>query len=205
MLRVGAGAAVEIAEKADRWDVGAYPSPSAYGFVRFLAEGKAGELANARLLELGAGTGAVGIAAAALGAHVVLTDKKTLVAQVSANCSANHELITGAGGTARALELDWTCERSLEDVRAQAFDEIDLLIGSDLIYPATSAIYKRLLRVLTTFSARRVLFAYPYKRDRAPANFFELARAESIRTVELHRDLEHEIAICELFLPNSAC
>ena len=111
----------------------------------------------------------------------------------------------GAGGTARALELDWTCERSLEDVRAQAFDEIDLLIGSDLIYPATSAIYKRLLRVLTTFSARRVLFAYPYKRDRAPANFFELARAESIRTVELHRDLEHEIAICELFLPNSAC
>ena len=78
--------------------------------------------AGARVLELGAGIGAVGLAAAARGAHVVLTDLPSVVAaMLQPNIALNAEAAAAAapgaqwlgvplpgGGSAQAHVLDWS-------------------------------------------------------------------------------------------------
>jgi hypothetical protein len=52
--------------------------------------------------------GIVGITAACLGAHVMLTDMRDVLPQIYENVQANAELIEAAGGSATVSELDWT-------------------------------------------------------------------------------------------------
>ncbi|KAI9773337.1 MAG: hypothetical protein M1840_007552 [Geoglossum simile] len=60
------------------------------------------------VLELGAGTGLVGIAAAALwGARVHLTDLPAIVANLRGNVAGNAEVIGRGGGVATVGVLDW--------------------------------------------------------------------------------------------------
>lgn len=64
---------------------------------------------TSNILELGAGTGLVGMAAAAvLSANVLLTDLPDIVPNLTHNISANAAAITAKGGSARAAILDWT-------------------------------------------------------------------------------------------------
>lgn len=51
--------------------------------------------------------GIVGIAAAALGAHVMLTDTRDILPQVYENVQQNSQLIEASGGSATVAELDW--------------------------------------------------------------------------------------------------
>lgn len=196
---------IEITEHPDRFDVGSYPSPSAYGMTEYFVRNselfapRDGE--RPRVLEIGSGTGAVGLACAALGANVVLTEREALVEQIRTNAKLNCTRIENAGGAARIAQLDWRVDAQLEAIRHLACPPLDLLVGSDLIYPATSAIYGRLLRVVLALPAHRVLFAYPYQRDRAPAKFFAQAADRGISSSELHRDEERAVAIVELFPP----
>jgi predicted nicotinamide N-methyase len=60
------------------------------------------------VLELGSGTGLVGMAMAALGADVVLTDLPSIHPNLSRNLKANIELIEQNHGYARSGILDWT-------------------------------------------------------------------------------------------------
>jgi predicted nicotinamide N-methyase len=64
---------------------------------------------NATILELGAGTGLVGIAAATvLGANVLLTDLPEIVPNLDRNIASNKDIIKSRNGLARAAILDWT-------------------------------------------------------------------------------------------------
>ena len=79
------------------------------------------DVAGKRILELGAGTGLPGIVAAALGAHVVQTDRQKLILHVCANNAARNGLTMLDHRLA-----DWT---AWEDTA-----RYDLIIGSDILY-----------------------------------------------------------------------
>lgn len=75
------------------------------------AEGLLGEigsfLAASSVLELGSGTGVVGIAAACSGAHVVATDRAGVLPLLRGNVQLNAAQIQAAGGSVRVMEYDW--------------------------------------------------------------------------------------------------
>jgi predicted nicotinamide N-methyase len=89
-----------------------------------------GWLRGKRVLELGSGTGVAGLAAAALGATVTLTDLPAVVPLLQSNERRNHEAILAKGGETHVCELDWAreCER------ASAGISWDVVIGADLLY-----------------------------------------------------------------------
>ncbi|KAI5198835.1 VPS28-domain-containing protein [Aureobasidium subglaciale] len=96
---------------------------------------------NATILELGAGTGLVGIAAAAvLGANVLLTDLPEIVSNLDRNIASNQETIESKNGIARAATLDWTVPDKIiysEEVNGSHEEESSkypLVVAADPIY-----------------------------------------------------------------------
>jgi D-xylulose reductase len=67
-----------------------------------------------QVLELGSGTGLVGLAMAGLGADVVLTDLSSICPNLDFNAQQNREVVSLNGGTIRTAMLDWTCPTSCE-------------------------------------------------------------------------------------------
>lgn len=65
-----------------------------------------------RVLELGSGTGLVGLAMAGLGADVVLTDLPSIYANLAHNAEANASIVEQKGGSLSTGVLDWTNPRS---------------------------------------------------------------------------------------------
>ncbi|XP_011305005.1 protein-lysine methyltransferase METTL21D isoform X1 [Fopius arisanus] len=70
-------------------------------------------LEEKKVLELGAGTGCVGMTAACLGAHVVMTDLESTMPILRKNISMNEEQWRDSG-TARAEVLDWESNLDLD-------------------------------------------------------------------------------------------
>ncbi|KAL9951975.1 hypothetical protein ACROYT_G044738 [Oculina patagonica] len=82
-------------------------------------------LDNKRVIELGAGTGVVGLIAATCGAHVCCTDLTEVVPLITLNGEINKHMITG---TFKANSLKWG-----QDVSAIQ-PSPDLLLVADCIY-----------------------------------------------------------------------
>mmetsp|Transcript_30610 Transcript_30610/g.70631 ORF Transcript_30610/g.70631 Transcript_30610/m.70631 type:complete len:440 (-) Transcript_30610:54-1373(-) len=95
-----------------------------------VAEARGATKGPPRLLELGSGTGAAGLAAAAAGAEVVLTDHGNLLPLIQLNAGINSALISAAGGSTSSCSFDWESEPS-EELKKLPFD---LAIGADLVY-----------------------------------------------------------------------
>ena len=83
-----------------------------------------------RVVELGCGTGVVGITAACLGATVLLTDTVRVVPHAQHNADINAAVIEGQGGSAQGAAVDWEaqCDGS------PLLGDWDVVIGADLIY-----------------------------------------------------------------------
>lgn len=104
---------------SDTW-LGTELWPAARALVALLEERRTALASAAQVLELGAGTGACGLAAAALGARrVLLTDKPVLLPLMRANVAANR-FDSGGGCVVECAELTW---RSRADERRSAGDE----------------------------------------------------------------------------------
>lgn len=85
------------------------------------------ELKGKKAIELGAGTGLVGIVAALLGAKVTITDREPAVDFLSANVKAN--LPPDSQQSVVVSELTWG--EGLDQYPAGGFD---LVLGADIIY-----------------------------------------------------------------------
>ncbi|KAJ4358233.1 Protein-lysine N-methyltransferase rrg1 [Didymosphaeria variabile] len=71
-----------------------------------------GQRDKARVLELGSGTGLVGLAMAGLGADVVLTDLPSIYTNLARNAKTNASIVEQNRGIIRTGVLDWTSPHS---------------------------------------------------------------------------------------------
>jgi predicted nicotinamide N-methyase len=95
-----------------------------------------------QVLELGSGTGLVGLAMAGLGADVVLTDMSSIHANLARNTESNAATVALGGGSARTGVLDWTkptiCELVPDIADGSKNEEIahkfPLILAADSLY-----------------------------------------------------------------------
>ncbi len=128
---------IVLAKLLDRLAAGDVPadSPAHAAFPRRARAG-AGEppgsgLDGLGIVELGSGTGVAGLAAAALGARVLLTDVAEVVPLVAANVAANAGAIGGGGGAAQAQAYDWHAPQLLPPGSAEPWD---VVLAADALY-----------------------------------------------------------------------
>ncbi|CAA2981051.1 N-lysine methyltransferase METTL21A-like [Olea europaea subsp. europaea] len=139
-----------------------------------------------RILELGSGTGVVGIAAAAiLGGSVTVTDLPHVLPNIQFNVKANAETLNLHGGAVEVAALSWGDTHNMEAIGR----EFDLIIGSDLVYH--DHLYEPLLETLTFFlleSEKRIVFLMAHeKRWKKESAFFK--KAKKFFDVEIiHKD-----------------
>ena len=98
-----------------------------------LREGTRERVGAGRCLDLGSGTGIVGLAAAASGAfsHVVLSDLASVVSLTEQNARRNAVALP-SGCEVRVVSMLW--EREAARSLAQADGPFDVILGGDLLY-----------------------------------------------------------------------
>jgi predicted nicotinamide N-methyase len=86
----------------------------------------------ARVLELGAGTGLVGIAAAcAWATNVTLTDLPEILPNLQRNIDNSRKMIEARGGSACALPLDWS---DVKNSPVNKDDRFSVILAADPLY-----------------------------------------------------------------------
>ena len=129
-----------------------------------------------QILELGAGTGLVGLSAAAIWkADVILTDLDTLVPGLSKNIEANRQMLAVNGASAACGTLDWNQPSQLvwyskdqvnaTQILTSASDKATLILAADTIYDEEHPrmLVETILVWLKPGSDSRVLIAYPLR------------------------------------------
>jgi predicted nicotinamide N-methyase len=110
-------------------------------------------VAGKRILEVGAGTGVVGLTAAAHGAEVVLTDRDIVVPLLKEN-------IRESDLPAQAMQLEWGDSDDIS--AAKDHGPYDVLVGSDILYAPErfDALLETLVK-LSTPGKTEVILTYP--------------------------------------------
>ena len=111
------------------------------GAERSAAEGTAhapqNALAGRRVLEIGSGTGVAGITAAAMGAHVMLTDVPEVLPLLRENAARNANVIAKGGGSVVVRPCTWgaVLEDDEDGAAVSAFiDRAELVLAADVAY-----------------------------------------------------------------------
>ncbi|KAL2906549.1 Protein-lysine methyltransferase METTL21C [Bienertia sinuspersici] len=137
-----------------------------------------------RILELGSGTGLVGITAAAiLGADVTVTDLPHVIPNLEFNVAANGSIIAANSGTVVAAELTWGDVDQMETIGR----EYDVIVGSDVVYH--DHLYEPLLNTLKFLLVKdeMVFLMAHLKRWKKETVFFR--KAKKLFEVDvIHRD-----------------
>lgn len=88
-----------------------------------------------RVLELGAGVGLTGLALAAAGADVVVTDMDRAMPVLRENAHRNADLVARRGGRIQPAALDWHWDAERQHA-SLPWPRADLVVGADIIYEA---------------------------------------------------------------------
>eukprot|EP00467_Chlorarachnion_reptans_P002599 CAMPEP_0114520848 /NCGR_PEP_ID=MMETSP0109-20121206/19852_1 /TAXON_ID=29199 /ORGANISM="Chlorarachnion reptans, Strain CCCM449" /LENGTH=305 /DNA_ID=CAMNT_0001701875 /DNA_START=210 /DNA_END=1124 /DNA_ORIENTATION=- len=100
--------------------------------AKYLEHSISSELKGAKVLELGSGTGLVGLAASLLGAEVWITDLPYTLPNMKKNVERNAKSIEAKGGAIHAVALDWKKpEDALEYIPLKS---IDFVLASDVVW-----------------------------------------------------------------------
>ncbi|KAG8700289.1 hypothetical protein FRC08_004784 [Ceratobasidium sp. 394] len=140
--------------------------PAGEVLSRYLARRRS--LAGQRVVELGSGTGLVGIVAGLLGAQeVVITDQEQLMGIMGANVKLN-----GLQDRVRASVLNWG-----EELSSDLPDAVSLVLAADCVYaePAFPLLVSTLKDLDDKYGAPEILFCYK-KRRKADKRFFGLLK-----------------------------
>ncbi|KAM6294514.1 EEF1A lysine methyltransferase 3 [Aegotheles albertisi] len=159
---------------------------AALSLCRFLAQAPPVPLRGCSVIELGAGTGIVGIFAAMLGAEVTITDRPPALPQIRENVGLNFP---GGVGGPRVQALEWG-----QGEGAFPREGFELVLGSDLLYHPPSL--GPLLGVLRHLRAPRALLstrrrggdgAHGFLHHLLPPHFHvRLLRREPERDIEIY-------------------
>lgn len=156
---------------------------------------QAGKGERLRVLELGSGTGLVGLAMAGLGADVVLTDLPSIYANLARNAEANASLIEQRGGTLRTGVLDWTDPHSCTlfprgtastDGDGEALTEkFPLILAADSLYSPShpQMLVDTIAAWLSENDEAELVVEFPYRDAYLPeiANFREQMALKGLR------------------------
>jgi predicted nicotinamide N-methyase len=128
------------------------------------------------VLELGSGTGLVGLSAAAIWkTNVTLTDLSPVVPALDKNISLNKDLLSSTGGSASSGALDWRYPSALsfhlrgsnhqiQEVAAE-HNKASVILAADTVYDSSHP--EMLVSVIKTWLKEgpdsRVLIAYPVR------------------------------------------
>lgn len=129
-----------------------------------------------KILELGSGTGLVGIAAAVtLGSEVTVTDLPHVIPNLQFNVDANTDVIADHGGTVRAAPLRWGEEEDMEVIGR----DYDLVLASDVVYHdhLYDPLMKTLRFLLCGGGEKEVVFVMAHlRRWKKDSAFFKKAK-----------------------------
>ncbi|GJW21172.1 N-lysine methyltransferase METTL21A-like protein [Tanacetum coccineum] len=142
-----------------------------------------------RILELGSGTGIVGITAAAiLGAEVTVTDLPHVLPNMEYNVGLNREVMVPRGGEVRVAPLSWGEVGDMEVIGR----DYDLVIGSDVVYHDN--LYDPLIQTLKYLLSgegegekEKVFFMGHLRRWKKESSFFKKAK-KMFRVDVVHED-----------------
>ncbi|CAJ0569791.1 unnamed protein product, partial [Mesorhabditis spiculigera] len=164
-IDVAGDAPLKIAQELDT-DVGGVIWDSALVAIAYIDKNRS-RFAGKRVLELGAGTGACGLALSSIGANVVCTDLRERLPLIEQNWKINEHLLKD--GSFECRELDWNSpDTSLSD-----FDYVFMI---DCVYYLSSV--PPLLALISTISPATTIICIFEKRDigepvQAQAEFME--------------------------------
>ncbi|KAJ8567524.1 hypothetical protein K7X08_019732 [Anisodus acutangulus] len=128
-----------------------------------------------RILELGSGTGIVGIVAAAvLGAKVTVTDLPHVLPNIQFNVDANSQVLEQQNGVVDIAALSWGESQDMEAVGR----DYDLILGSDVVYH--DHLYDPLIKTLRFFllgGGKKIAFVMAHlRRWKKESVFFKRAK-----------------------------
>ncbi|GAB1606730.1 protein-lysine methyltransferase METTL21D-like [Argonauta hians] len=167
-----------IIQQAVVGDVGCVIWDSAIVLAKYLESNdfdKGKDLNGKKILELGSGTGCLGIVASTFGAQVYITDLESYVPLMHVNIEENREHTTGS---IEALTLDWqhshfTCPN------------LDYILVSDCIYYSESV--KPLVDTITRLCEQKTVVLCSYE-ERTTGRNPEFQR-EFFKLMENHFDV----------------
>ncbi|XP_046330298.2 protein N-lysine methyltransferase METTL21A-like isoform X2 [Haliotis rufescens] len=137
-----------------------------------------------QVVELGAGTGLVGIVASYLGGHVTVTERRE--AMPNLRKTVNSNTVDSCPGSITAKELDWTTDLS-------PHPQYDVILGADIVYIEDT--FQALLRTLV-HTAREDTVVLLSCRIRYDRDLHFLTLLESHFVVEqIHYDKSRDIKI----------
>lgn len=176
---------IRLSQDWNRLGVAAVVWDAAVVLCMFLEMGKV-DLKGKRVIELGAGTGLVGIVAALLGANVTITDREPALEFLAANVREN--IPPSQQGAVQVSELTWG-----ENLHLYPTGSFDLILGADIVYLEET--FPALLQTLEHLSSENtvVLLSCRIRYERDERFLVELRQRFSVQ--EVHYDSQRDIHV----------
>lgn len=156
-------------------------------------ESKGNSIKDKKVIELGAGTGLVGMVAAILGGDVIVTDREVALNYTKINLENNLKSLSHT--SLKVTKLDWGQDTSTLST------PYDMILGADIVYIKET--FQDLLKTLTDLSGNESVVLLScrirYERDN---NFIQLLKTKFNVKIVLH-DKDVDIKVYEARkLPN---